>query len=467
MNKKLILTLLLALPLVAAAQVPLWGGYLTGGLESDMALYRGGAFAANNYLKLDYVHGRFSAGLQMEYYPTPLSGYAPELKGFGVPGKYVAWTAETWSLTLGDFYEQFGAGLLLRSWEDRNLGWNNSIGGARATFRTANDRFTARILYGFPRRYLKYDSAQVAGADVTFRVSDALSLEGAITDRITGDGHVPGGSLSAACDIGGFSGKAEYAISGGGNAQLLSLNYAARPVSASVTLRRLSRMTDPLQMNYLPALCLEQTYMLASLNPYTTFAEGEIGGVADLYWRIGKTWKIHLNGSMIYALPSALKNYDHCRMAYRDFNADVERKWTSRFKTVAFVSIQENSPSHGDRKATNAQNVFVLDALYRFSDTFSLRAQAQYLYSQELTKDWMGGLLEVGLAPHWSFHVSDMYNHGDTRDHYWEAGISYTRSSFKAALSYGHQRAGYICSGGVCRWQPEYTGGMLRLNWNF
>ena len=467
MRKRLFFTLLLALPLSVAAQVPLWGGHLTGGLESDLALYRGGSFAANNYLKLDYVNGRFSAGLQLEYYPTPLLGYAPELKGFGVPGKYVAWTAEQWSLTLGDFYDQFGSGILLRSWEDRNLGWNNSIGGARATFRTKEDRFTARLLYGFRRNYLWYAREQVAGADLSFRINDALSLEGAFTDRISAEGHAPGGSLAASLDLGGFSGKAEYTLTGSGNAQLLSLNYATRPVSASVTLRRLARMSDPLQMNYLPALCQEQTYMLASLNPYTTFTEGEIGGVADLYWRIKKSWKIHLNGSMIYALPLALKNYDHCRMAYRDFNADVETRWNSRLKTVVFVSIQEHSPSHGDRKATNAQNVFVLDALYRVSDTFSLRTQAQYLYSQELTKDWMAGLLEVGIAPNWNIHVSDMYNHGDTHEHYWEAGVSYTRSSFKVAASYGHQRAGYLCSGGVCRWQPEYTGGMLRLNWNF
>lgn len=467
MKKGLILTLLLVLPLSAAAQVNLWGGRLSGGLESDLALYRGGSFAANNYLKLDYVHGRFSAGLQMEYYPTPLLGYAQEIKGFGVPGKYVSWTAETWSVTLGDYYDQFGSGLLYRSWEDRSLGWNNSVGGARATFRTANDRFTARVLYGFPRKYLKYDSAQILGTDLTFRINDIFALEGAFTDRISAGAHTLGGSLGAMCETGGFSGKAEYILTGGGNAQLVSLNYAASRISGSVTLRRLVRMEDPLHLNYLPALCQEQTYMLASLNPYTTFSEGEIGGVADFYWRIGKKWKIHLNGSMIYALPSALKNYDHCRMAYRDFNADVEWKWNSRLKTVLFVSIQENSPSHGDRKATNAQNAFVLDALYRFTDAFSLRAQAQYLYSQELTKDWMAGLLELGIAPHWNIHVSDMYNHGDTREHYWEAGVSYSRSSFKVALSYGHQRAGYLCSGGVCRWQPEYTGGMLRLNWNF
>jgi hypothetical protein len=60
-----------------------------------------------------------------------------------------------------------------------------------------------------------------------------------------------------------------------------------------------------------------------------------------------------------------------------------------------------------------------------------------------------------------------MYNHGDTKENYYEAGVSYTIAGFKADLAYGHQRAGMICSGGVCRWQPEYQGGILRLSYNF
>lgn len=456
---------MLLLPLAAAAQLPVLGGMLTGGLESDFAFYKGGGFGSNNYLKLDYVNGRLSAGLQMEYYPSPMLGYAAELKGFGVPGKYIAWTDETWSITLGDFYEQFGTGVILRSWEDRNLGWNNSIGGARATLRSRNDLFSAKVFYGFPRKYLLYDSSQLAGTELGFNIG-SWSLGGSLVDRISGGNHSFSGSVLASFDKGGFSGKAEFVQTRSGNAQTVSFNYAAKKLSASMTLRRLDHMTDPLGMNYLPALCQEQTYMLASLNPYTTFSTGEIGGVADLYWRI-KKWKLHLNGSMIYSLPTALTNYDHCRMAYRDFNMDVERRWNSRFKTTAFVSIQENSPSHGDRKATNAQNVFVLDGVYRFGDNISLRVQAQYLYSQELTRDWMAVLAELGIVPGWNIHVSDMYNHGDTKEHYYEAGISYSYSFFKLAVSYGHQRAGYICSGGVCRWQPEYTGALIRLNYQF
>ena len=96
------------LPPVASAQD--WG-HVSGGVESNSILYSDGAFRSNNYLKLDYVKGRFSAGIQAEYYPTPLLGYDLRLKGIGVPGKYLAWTDETWGITAGDFYDQFGTGI--------------------------------------------------------------------------------------------------------------------------------------------------------------------------------------------------------------------------------------------------------------------------------------------------------------------------------------------------------------------
>ena len=464
MMRRLLITLTLALvPGLGWAQGQ-WGS-LSGGLESNSILYRDGSFRSNNYLKLDYVNGRFSAGLQAEYYPTPLLGYDVNLKGIGLPGKYLALTDETWSLTAGDFYDQFGTGIIFRSWEDRALGWNNSLGGGRFTFKTANDVFALKVLGGFRRQYLWYGSDKLAGAEAGLHLG-AWSLEGSAVLRHDGGHPELAWSALVAYNKGGFSARAEYVGKPGGNAQTLELGYARRSFSSSLNLRRLQNMNDPLSLNYLPSLSQEQHYMLASLNPYTTFADGELGGNIDLFYRIG-TWKFHVNGSYILSLPSALKNYDRLRLCYRDLNVEVEKRWSRRFRTVAFVSIQENSPSHGDRKATNAQNVFVLDGVYRAGQKVSIRAQVQYLYSQELTRDWMAGMIEVSSTSGWSVHVQDMYNHGDTKAHYYDAGVSWTRRGFKADISYGHQRAGMVCSGGVCRWLPEYEGGMLRLTYNF
>jgi hypothetical protein len=82
-------------------------------------------------------------------------------------------------------------------------------------------------------------------------------------------------------------------------------------------------------------------------------------------------------------------------------------------------------------------------------------------------KDWMAALLEVNFAPHWSVYASDMYNHGSTNVHYYNAGVSYTRSRTRLALGYGRYRDGYICSGGVCKPIPAYTGANLSLTMSF
>ena len=456
------LLFLALMPLRLSAQ----GGRVAGGLESDSVWSVDGHFYSNNYLKLDYARGRFSAGIQAEYYPDPLPGYDINLKGVGLPGKYVAWTDKTWSLTAGDFHDQFGSCILLRSWEDRALGWNNSIGGGRFTWRTRDECLALKVLGGFTRRYLCYSSDRVGGAGLSLHPWEGFTLEGSAVVRYDGVAGNASWSALSSYETGGFNVRAEYVGKRDGNAQLIEMGYAAGRFSSSLTLRRLDRMADPMGMNYLPALSLEQSYALASLNPYTTFADGELGGSADLFYR-WKSWKFHANGAMIYALPTALKNYDILRMAYRDINLEVEKRWGKRLKTFAFVSIQENSPTHGDRKATNAQNAFVLDNVLKTGRKLSLRLQAQYLYSQELTRDWMAALVELSSTAGWSVHVQDLYNHGSTGEHYYDAGVSWTQGGFKADLSFGHQRAGLVCSGGVCRWQPEYTGGMLRLVYQF
>ena len=93
--------------------------------------------------------------------------------------------------------------------------------------------------------------------------------------------------------------------------------------------------------------------------------------------------------------------------------------------------------------------------------------ELQYLVTFEDQKDWMAALLEVSFAPHWSVYAADMYNHGMTKVHYYNGGFSYSKSRTKVALGYGRYKAGYICSGGVCRQIPAYTGANLSLTMLF
>ena len=525
-------------------------GLVSGSLESNSIYYvedsKNGemppyAIGSHNYLKVDYTLGKFSAGIQAEYYPNVLQGFQQELKGIGLPSKYVAWNDSNYSITVGDFYEQFGSGLLLRSWEDRQLGLNNSLGGARVTFNTSDYIFSAKALVGVPRDYLKsvgrgykfgenllnsYTSTTVIGGDATFMLSQFLApesmhniyIEAGMVARIEPQstpvfdiakyshlgltnqtlsysarlGYEYGGLTFKFEHVGKsddlyFSHKSEKYESKPGSAQLAELNYSASGFSASALVRRVKNMTTlayrvegaPLPantINYVPALCQQQSYMLASLNPYAGNPEGEIGGQVDLFYNIKRKTalggkygvKLHANASMYYTPASVLsKKHDKARLAYRDITVDVEKKWNRKLKTVLFMTIQELSPSHGEKIATEAQNAFVADVTYAFTNKFSLRGELQYLYSQERDKDWCAALIETNFAPRWSLFASDMINHGESGLHYYSFGTAYTYSKLRVSASYGRNREGMVCSGGVCRWQPAYTGANLQVSLQF
>ena len=527
--------LLLLLPAALRAQDR---GSVTGSLESNSIYYMDDSvigtpehpWGSNNYFRVDWAKNSFGAGMQVEYYPYALAGYPSELKGAGITGLYARWRRDYFDVTAGSFFEQLGSGLVLRTWEDRELGLNNTLFGGRMKF-FLNDRgVSLAVMGGVPKYGLGLASGtSVAAGDVSIDLLNLfgvdsdhyLALEGSVVDRFTskveeniaflaalGGFDVPSQVLSWSgrlqYSVGGFSLKGEYVGKGndfytehlrhskeayrlkGGNAQLVELNYAAGSFSGTVTFRRLENMTDRIfltasspstanTLNYLPSLCMQQTYMLAGLNPYVTYADGEAGFQGDLYYTFrrgtslgGKYgMKLHVGGSWIEALPFALPDRETHWLAYRDINMDLERTWSRKFKTIFFVSIQENSPTHGNGKRTDAQNVFVLDALYRMSKTVSLRTELQYLYSQELTRDWMAGLVELSFAPHWSISASDMYNHGSTKVHYYNVGASYSWNALNISLNAGRTREGMVCSGGVCRWQPAFKGVSLRAQWSF
>ena len=525
-------------------------GHLSGSFETNTIYYvedsKTGAvvphnsYGSNNFLKLDYQLGRFSAGVQLEYYPhplvgTPMQGYEYVMEGFSINNlteKYISWTDRNYSVTVGDFYEQFGSGLILRAWEDRALGCNNSLGGARVTF-NIKDIVEGKVLYAFPRFNLGYLSTQIAGGDLSFSLSNAiglldhrLSLEGSIVNRhfknlpswyteyrddydFDLSKNVISYSGRVNYEYRGLSAKFEYVgkskdvyldnmtgeeVFKRGDAQLFEIGYTGSNYAVMAQFRRLNYMQSQLYRPdggggsvgllpgcasyYIPALSPQHTYMLAGLDPNSPQQNGEIGGQIDAFYTFrrgtaigGKRGlKIHANYARYYSINGTMSK-PGTNFYYRDFSFDIDKSWNSKLRTVLFVSLQKNA-MHGGEDVIR-QNVFVADVTYKFTPKFSLRAELQYLYaphaegSKEVDGDWVAGLLEASFAPKWSIFVQDMYNHGGSEINYYSAGASFTHSFIRIALSYGRNRAGYICSGGVCREMPAYTGGNLAMTLTF
>ena len=92
-------------------------------------------FRSNNYLKIDYSISKFSFGFQAEgYEPMSLLNYSPDFNKTTLALYYAKYTSKKIEATAGYFYEQYGSGLILRSWEDRQLGINNALRGGRIKF---------------------------------------------------------------------------------------------------------------------------------------------------------------------------------------------------------------------------------------------------------------------------------------------------------------------------------------------
>ena len=507
-------------------------GTLMGSLESnniyyvkDSKLGTGSVnpddhFGSNSYLKLDYMRGKFSAGVQLEGFLPALQGYDYATYGNGkralLGSKYVSWQDEDFGFRVGDIFEQYGSGLVFRSYEDRTLGFNNSVEGVQGRY-NYKGYVGISALYGRPRMYLDYANSSVRGADLNVSLSQiagwnnlGLSLAGSYVNRYEdlkdatddyGDLVYPGLSTNnldmysarANFDWSGLTAGFEYVGKGkdlpavqsrkmlDGKAILGELGYSYRSFSVLGTFRKLERMATKLTLdkdvlgsgntlNYLPSLTRQYTYMLANLNPYQVNAEGETAGQIDVYYSFRnkddryKYWNLHANFSTAY---SDLKVTGESRLLWRDINADVEHQWNKQWKSSFLVSVQQWNPSHGFDDEIYTSSIFVLDNTYKFDRKKSIRLELQYLCSADYEKDWMAALLEFNIAPRWSFSVSDMYNHGSSDLHYYNVTASYTRKATRIQLGYGRTRAGYVCSGGVCRWTPSYTGANLTVTSSF
>ena len=558
----------------ASAQIKAGEGQVSIALESNNSYYAPdktlesiglvapekrtrGDFGSNDYLKVDYNIGRFSVGVQVDGYLPALYGYDfydycqrdSKLNMFLT--KYVQWEDANWGVRLGDIYDQFGSGLIFRAYEDRALGFNNSLAGGRAYY-NFNNMVNVKVVAGLPRLYDIRSKSAVWGGDLSLSISDMagwydgiIALEGSYVGRYQKDASVNfpvengmfkgvendilnmvSGRLNF--EYAGVSVRGEYVAklnddiynptkdAAKGNAVTLDLGYNIGRFSASASFRRMENMTTFIEyrpmgigggnaMNYVPLLTRQHTYSLANLNPYrgsSVHTGGEVGGQIDLYYSLrnpkarGKYWNFHVNFSMF----NSLDHYNQMmlqevegRNAWIDFNFDVERQWNKQLKTTFFYSFQrwDEEVNHYDALHSHycRSHIFVGDVTYKINKKHSLRFEAQYLASNDYEGDWVAATIEYNLAPKFSFYVSDMWNcepmgdeysaYGnyytnlDTYEgknyllHYYQVGASFTHNSLRAQLSYGRNRAGYVCSGGVCRFQPAYTGVNLALTLSF
>ena len=97
------------------------------------------------------------------------------------------------------------------------------------------------------------------------------------------------------------------------------------------------------------------------------------------------------------------------------------------------------------------RHIFVTDVKQKLSPNTTLRVEAQILHRKMVIKigclDWVNCRLHrIGCL-----HLSDLYNVGTLGYIYYQGYVTYSGGAHRLQLGYGRTRAGFNCSGGVCR----------------
>lgn len=302
---------------------------------------------SNNYLLLNYQIWRFTVGAQVESYaPNALLNYNPGYNNTDLALYFLNYKDNKLDITAGNYYEQFGSGLLLRAWEDRALGINTSLFGGKIIYRPSdNVRFTA--LYGRQRSGFDLARGDIYGFDSDFNLSKLLSFEesdlsfgasyvgryeevtipdpnfDALTNAFAGRINFIHGSFYASTE---YNYKSKDAILDPqnhinndfvkpGNAVLLNLGYSAEGLGIDATFRRMENMSflserEPTVyadatstslnyndkiVNFTPSLTKQHHSNLANIYVYQAQAKvdylspeimkaGETGGQIDVFY---------------------------------------------------------------------------------------------------------------------------------------------------------------------------------------
>jgi len=80
--------------------------------------------------------------------------------------------------------------------------------------------------------------------------------------------------------------------------------------------------------------------------------------------------------------------------------------------------------------------VTAVGALYKFAPKKSIRFKAEHLQTENDKGSWASALTEFSFSSPYAFFISDLFNYGSTKNHYYNFGASVTRKSTRFSLSF-------------------------------
>ncbi len=486
---------------------------------------------AQGFFNVLYSSERLRLGLRYEAYFNPLLGIDPRYEGNGIPYRFVQYLGDRFDVTIGNAYEQFGSGMILRAYEERSLGFDNSIDGVRLKVRPL-DGMHLTALFGKQRAFFGLGPGIIRAADLSVELHQlrwadqpivdlpfALELGASVVSkyqpaadpilRLPENVFAYATRLSLTTERWNLYAEWAYKINdpqqtnnnsfNPGDGLYISTSYSHEGFGLLLAAKRIDNMDfrsdrgaigNVLNINFLPPLTKVHTYRLFTLYPYATQPYGEYGvqGEITLSFARGSVLggpygtTVTFNYARVHSIDSTKIDQFTYRstwkpgkvLFYQDFNVELQRTWSRQFKTtLTMVALAYNKDVIEVKTGygTLYPLAFVLESQYKFSTRSALRMELSHMSVRGDMGSWAFVLLEYTPVSNVYLTVFDEWNYGnpelEKRYHYPSASITYVTGGTRVAVGYAKQRAGILCVGGVCRLVPASNGFSLNLSSTF
>lgn len=500
-------------------------------------------FGADSWLNLNYQNWGFDMGIRFDMFNNSnLLNPTGSFTGVGIGRWYVSKQIHKLGITGGYIYDIIGSGIIFRAYEERALAIDQALYGIRVSY-DLSENWKVKGFVGRQKQQFDTYASVIRGVSidgfvagdssgVTFapgvgaiaRTLDDVSMNNLLATLATyrqEDAFTPkynayafsayntmtAGSVTWYLEGAYKTADAFYSpfeerittsgssvqgkvVQGEGTVVFTSLSYAKKGLGLTLEGKRTENFdfrTRPQEegvrglMHYIPPMTRVNTYrMLARYAAATQFV-GEQALQAKATYALNKKLTLTANYSHI-------DNLDKEKL-YRELFTEIYYKYKRKWTLTTGVQLQDYNLEvyFGKPKAEPAKTVTpYFDFLYKFTPKSSIRFESQYMIMSKAHGErpdygnWIFGLVEFTLAPHWAITVSDMYNADPGKEspadattkekekiHYPRFDVFYTHKANRFSLSYVKQVQGVVCSGGICRLEPAFSGVKMSVSSTF
>lgn len=363
-------------------------------------------FLGQGFANFIYTQGDFSGGIRYENYQNVMLGFPEGYRGEGITYRYVRFKQDLLDITVGNFYEQFGSGMVFRSYEERGLGYDNAMDGVRLLSNPVKGLHLKGVI-GRQRFYFDKSPGILRGMDAELVMNDYLpKLDSMGVQWTIGSSYmskyqrandpflilpenVAMGGVRTSLTKGRWALFGEFAYKANdpsadngyiykdGNGAILTLSYSKRGLGLLASVKRIDNMsfrsdrngtTIDMLVNYLSPTTEVHTYALPALYQYATQINGEEGFQLTADYTIPKKTKlggkygakVTMNYSVVQSIHKdfidpandtlrTLQGYESDPALrgeipyFHDFNVRLSQKLTKDFKyTFTYLNLFYN-----------------------------------------------------------------------------------------------------------------------------